>query len=85
MVDVFTLQAIDLQDVSLVRSMMQRHVKHTGSPRAKALLADWPSAQSHFVKVFPHEFRRAMAEAKKAKVSMSIIAFVATLLTVGTE
>lgn len=58
-----------LQDVSLVRSMMQRHVKHTGSPRAKALLADWPTSQSHFVKIFPHEFRRAMAEAEEAKVS----------------
>ena len=56
-----------MQDVSLVRSMMQRHVKHTGSPKARALLADWKNVQSHFVKVFPHEYRRAMKEAEKTK------------------
>lgn len=65
-----------MQDVSLVRSMMQRHVKHTGSPKARALLADWKNVQSHFVKVFPHEYRRAMKEAEKAKVCRPLLRMV---------
>lgn len=51
-----------------MRSLMQRHVRFTGSPKAKALLADWQTAQPHFVKVYPHEFRKAMEEAEKTKV-----------------
>ena len=48
------------QDESLVVSLVQRHLKYTGSPVARALLGDWQSAKSGFVKVFPHEYRHAL-------------------------
>ena len=50
------------RDEPLLVSLLQRHVKHTGSTVARAILADWQAAKSRFVKVFPHEYRRAMAE-----------------------
>ncbi len=59
-----------VQDVSLVRSLLQRHSRYTSSPKAKALLSDWKTAQGHFVKVFPHEYRRALGEAEKTKVHL---------------
>ena len=59
---------VHLQDVRLVRSLLQRHSRYTNSPRAKALLSDWNTARGHFVKIYPHEFRRAMEEADKTKV-----------------
>ena len=34
----------------------------TGSERAAELIADWPQARRRFVKVFPHEYRRALKE-----------------------
>jgi hypothetical protein len=43
-----------------VVSLVQRHLKYTGSAVARALLADWPTAKAAFVKVFPHEFRHAL-------------------------
>ncbi|KAL0054356.1 hypothetical protein WJX82_007542 [Trebouxia sp. C0006] len=55
------------EDVSLVRSLLQRHSRYTGSPKAKALLSDWTTSQAHFVKIFPHEYRRALGEAEKTK------------------
>lgn len=58
------------QDVRLVRSLLQRHSRYTHSPRAKALLSDWNTTQGHFVKIYPHEFRRAMEEADKTKVCL---------------
>ena len=57
-----------LQDVRLVRSLLQRHSRYTASPTAKALLSNWTTAQGHFVKIFPHEYRRALEEAEKTKV-----------------
>lgn len=53
-----------VRDEPLLVSLLQRHVRHTGSTVARAILADWQAAKSRFVKVFPHEYRRALAEAE---------------------
>ena len=53
-------------DVVLLKSLIQRHVKHTKSTVARSLLANWDSELRNFVKVFPHEYKRALSE--KAKV-----------------
>jgi len=49
-------------DEALLKRLIERHAALTGSERAKALLANWDSARGKFVKVFPHEYRRAMKE-----------------------
>lgn len=57
-----------MQDVALVKSLIQRHLKYTTSSLAAKLLADWPNTQKNFVKVYPHEYARAIAEAAASKV-----------------
>ena len=47
-------------DVAEVKALMERHVKLTGSPRAKWILDNWAEAQPRFVKVFPHEYKRVL-------------------------
>ncbi|MDP2808614.1 MAG: glutamate synthase-related protein [Rhodocyclaceae bacterium] len=49
-------------DEAQLRLLIERHAALTGSARAKALLADWPAARARFVKVFPHEYRRALKQ-----------------------
>ncbi|HEX8937969.1 MAG TPA: glutamate synthase large subunit [Sphingomicrobium sp.] len=49
-------------DAERLRILLERHQLATGSARAAALLADWPSALQHFVKVVPGEYRRALTE-----------------------
>ncbi|WP_231912946.1 glutamate synthase-related protein [Sterolibacterium denitrificans] len=49
-------------DDALLRRLLETHQRLTGSLRAGALLADWPQARAKFVKVFPHEYRRALLE-----------------------
>ena len=56
------------QDEALVVSLVQRHLKYTGSAVARALLADWQSAKAGFVKVFPHEYRHALETKAAAEV-----------------
>jgi glutamate synthase (NADPH/NADH) large chain len=47
-------------DAQVVRRLITRHARFTGSPRAKAILADWERYQAKFVKVMPVEYRRAL-------------------------
>ena len=55
-------------DEALLKRMVERHAALTGSERAKALLANWDSALGKFVKVFPHEYRRAMKEMAATRI-----------------
>ena len=38
-----------------------------GSLSAKALLADWDASREKFVKVYPHEYKRALTEMAAAQ------------------
>ncbi|HVK51238.1 MAG TPA: hypothetical protein VM469_05815, partial [Pseudoxanthomonas sp.] len=49
-------------DEVLLKDLIEKHFRFTGSERAKALLADWANARRKFVKVFPSEYKRALAE-----------------------
>ncbi|RJG02329.1 glutamate synthase-related protein [Noviherbaspirillum sedimenti] len=51
-----------LSDEAILKGLIERHFKHTGSTRARNLLDDWANARSKFVKVFPTEYKRALGE-----------------------
>ncbi len=46
--DMVLLERLDPEEEWLVRGMVQRHARHTGSERARWLLADWPAQARHF-------------------------------------
>ncbi len=56
-----------MTDEAQLKDLITRHVEYTGSPRAKELLADWPTSREKFVKVMPNEYRRALAELAAAQ------------------
>jgi glutamate synthase (NADPH/NADH) large chain len=45
-----------------LKKLIEDHHKWTGSLRAREILDHWATARSRFVKVFPHEYKRALAE-----------------------
>jgi glutamate synthase (NADPH/NADH) large chain len=49
-------------DAMRLRILVERHHLLTGSARARALLDDWEAARAQFVKVMPHDYRRALLE-----------------------
>jgi len=51
-------------DEVILRGLLDAHFRHTGSFRAREILGDWANTRARFVKVMPHEYRRALAEAK---------------------
>jgi len=49
-------------DEAVVRELIDRHLRYTGSTRALAILDDWDTARRRFVKIFPAEYKRALTE-----------------------
>ncbi len=49
-------------DEAVLKGLIERHFKHTGSTIARTLLDDWSTARTKFVKVFPTEYKRALGE-----------------------
>ncbi|WP_031495291.1 glutamate synthase large subunit [Bryobacter aggregatus] len=61
------LDPVDSQeDINLLRQLLELHEQHTGSPKAAAVLADFGQYLPHFVKVFPHEFKKTIGTTKLA-------------------
>ena len=52
----------DQADETQLKHLIERHAACTGSAVARAILADWPAQRTKFVKVMPHEYRRALKE-----------------------
>ncbi|RMX06497.1 glutamate synthase subunit alpha [Corticibacter populi] len=52
----------DQTDDTQLRAMLEAHNRWTGSRRARELLDNWQVARQKFVKVFPSEYKRALAE-----------------------
>ncbi len=58
-----------ITDEEQLRKLVEDHLTWTGSVRASDLLEDWGAAMSKFVKVYPHEYRRALGEMNSVQVS----------------
>jgi glutamate synthase domain-containing protein 3 len=50
-----------------LRGWIREHRELTGSPVAERLLADWDAQLARFVKVMPHDYKRALLEAAPEK------------------
>ncbi len=53
-------------DEEILRTLIENHFRHTGSFRAREIMNHWDVARQHFVKVMPHDYRRALGEMWRA-------------------
>ncbi|MCM5678584.1 glutamate synthase-related protein [Schlegelella sp. S2-27] len=61
-------------DEVLLKKLIEEHHRWTGSLRAREILDRWNEARSKFVKVFPHEYKRALGELNAKKEADATIA-----------
>ena len=59
---------LGLPDEVILKGLIEKHAKLTGSAQAKRILGDWTSYRERFVKVMPHEYRRALADLATKKL-----------------
>jgi glutamate synthase (NADPH/NADH) large chain len=57
-------------DEAILKRLIERHFKYTGSTRARNLLDDWSNGRDKFIKVFPSEYKRALSEMSMARVAI---------------
>jgi len=60
---------VEPEDEATLKRLIESHQKYTGSRRAAEILAAWSQYRAKFVKVFPKEYRRALAELAQKKVA----------------
>ena len=60
------LEALDAEDVDVLRALVQRHVEHTGSAVGAALLADWARERRRFTKVMPRDYKNVLLARSQA-------------------
>jgi glutamate synthase domain-containing protein 3 len=66
MVELFPVR--DEQDISELRSMVEKHYRYTHSTVARQVLENWDKVVGQFVKIYPRDYRRVIEE--KTKPSM---------------
>ncbi|HEX2197582.1 MAG TPA: glutamate synthase-related protein, partial [Burkholderiales bacterium] len=59
----------DADDDARLKRLIDNHARYTGSRRAAEILEKWSEYRTRFVKVFPREYRRALAEMAHKKVA----------------
>jgi len=72
--DMVDLEPLDLpEDIEFVKGLIERHVGYTNSPKGQWVLDHWDDMLPKFIKVFPKELKRALAdryEQERALVSV---------------
>ncbi len=70
------LEPLEGSDVETIRSLVERHLAHTGSPVATRLLEEWERHLPLFVKVMPRDFKHALAalQSQNGRVSLDGLA-----------
>jgi glutamate synthase (NADPH/NADH) large chain len=48
-------------EIAEVRRLVERHLEHTSSDRARQVLDDWDAMVPKFVKVIPKDYQRMLA------------------------
>ncbi len=56
------LEPLSESDAIEVHALVTEHGERTGSPVAERVLADWETLKGKFVKVFPADYKRVLAE-----------------------
>ncbi|MEJ7826191.1 MAG: glutamate synthase-related protein, partial [Solirubrobacteraceae bacterium] len=65
------LEALDEGDEIEVRALVAEHLQRTGSPVAERVLDSWGELRSRFVKVYPVDYKRVLAERAAAEAAAS--------------
>ncbi len=60
------------QDELELRSLLENHLKFTGSDVAQLILDSWDDSLKHFVKVMPTDYKRVLAEWAAAEAAEGV-------------
>ncbi|HMJ03044.1 MAG TPA: hypothetical protein VK506_08880, partial [Conexibacter sp.] len=56
------IEPLDEGDEIEVRALVAEHLERTGSPVAQRVLDEWDALREHFVKIYPTDYKRVLAQ-----------------------
>jgi glutamate synthase (NADPH) large chain len=65
------LDPMEQPDYELIRSMIRDHFRHTGSAKALAILDNWETQKTNFIKVMPKDYKAILKIKKEAELKKS--------------
>jgi glutamate synthase domain-containing protein 2/glutamate synthase domain-containing protein 1/glutamate synthase domain-containing protein 3 len=65
------LEELDEGDIIEVRALVDEHLERTGSPVARRVLENWDELLPKFIKIFPTDYKRVLAERAAAERAAS--------------
>jgi glutamate synthase (NADPH/NADH) large chain/glutamate synthase (ferredoxin) len=65
------IESLDEGDEIEVRALVAEHLERTSSPVARRVLDEWDTLRSSFVKIFPTDYKRVLAERAAAEAAAS--------------
>ncbi len=65
--EMVSLLPCDAEDLRTIEDLLEKHAVHTGSPRARQLLKEWPEAGKRFLKVLPQDYRAMLQAIETAR------------------
>ncbi|MDA7712310.1 glutamate synthase-related protein, partial [Flavobacteriaceae bacterium] len=72
--EMVALEDPDEKDLATIERLLNNHLDYTKSPKAAAILKDWPANTQHFIKVMPTDYKRALAlMAEEAKAEQKTV------------
>ncbi len=70
MVDLFPVK--EENDILILKDLIEKHFKYTHSTVAQKILKEWDVQLTHFVKVYPRDYRRVLEEAESIKNTVDV-------------
>jgi len=68
------LEEPDEEDLQTIKSLIQKHLTHTGSTVARKMLDTWATSSRKFVKVMPTDFKRVLLQQQEARKKEAVAA-----------
>jgi glutamate synthase (NADPH) large chain len=60
------------EDLTMLRRLMQRHARYTGSTKAQQVLEQWDEVLPRFVKIIPTEYKRVLERRRAAEAQPAV-------------
>ena len=64
-------EKLDKKNLVLLKELLEKHFRYTGSSVAKKILDNWKKETHNFVKVMPTDFKRVLQEMDEQKLKVS--------------
>ena len=66
------LDALETEDLETIKSMIECHLKYTGSTVASEILTNWSAASKKFAKVMPVDFKKVLKAQREAAAAKRV-------------